>query len=172
MPDILVRHLLDRARESLPQGPGAPRQATLRRGTSDAYFALFHHLTDAVARQVLRHVDPTAVRAFRRTVSHAALKRVSESIAHPKKRARPAPLGNPAQADADVRALAQIVVDLQQERHSADYDHEEVFDARRLREAVHMAETAVNEIDRLRPTPSFCAFVGLIALKSDWSSGA
>ena len=74
MPDISVQHLLNRAEQSQPSRAGAPRQADLRRGFSDAYYALFHRLTQAVAQQALRKVDPAAVQRFRRTLSHSTIK--------------------------------------------------------------------------------------------------
>lgn len=171
MPEIQVQHLLDRAQGSMPQGPGAPRQATLRRGVSDAYYALFHHLTDAVARHAVRNVESTAVRAYRRTISHAAIKGVSQAVASPKSQSGPVSLANAAKASADARSVAQAFVDLQQERHTADYDHDEVFDARRLQVAIRTAEQAIAEVDRLRTDPALCAYMSLLALTSNWSKG-
>ncbi|MGI9018931.1 MAG: hypothetical protein ACR2HR_17820 [Euzebya sp.] len=128
-------------------------------------------MTDAVARHAARNVEPSAVRAYRRTISHAAIKAVSQAVASPNGKARPAPLGNSAQASAAVRSIAQACVDLQQERHTADYDHEEVFDARRLEVAIRTAEKAIADVDGLRTDSAFCAYMSLLALRSSWSKG-
>lgn len=169
MSDIRPDHLLERAREALPQAAGAPRQATLRRGVSDAYYALFHQLTDAIARQALRGVESAPVQRYRRTLPHADLKLVSAAVASGTGRVTPAALSNEAKRDPVVRAVAQAVTDLQEERHRADYDHAEVFDARRLSDAIQRAATAVAEIDQSRTQPAMSANLALLALGTHWS---
>lgn len=168
MPDINPQHLLGRAQEALPQAPGAPRQAVLRRGVSDAYCALFHHLTDAVARQALAGIPASTVQPYRRTLAHADLKFVSNAIVSPKAKIAPTVLASHARADASVRSVAQAFVDLQEERHRADYDHADVFDARRLADAIASAASAITDIDQARTQAPMRSYLGLLALGSSW----
>ena len=66
--------------------------------------------------------------------------------------------------NADVRSVAQSFVDLQEERHAADYDHQDTFDAKRLRVAIATSNKAVTALEALRNDPAMCAFISLLAL--------
>lgn len=169
MPDISVQHLLNRAEKSQPSRAGAPRQADLRRGVSDAYYALFHRLTQAVAQQALRKVDPAAVQRFRRTPSHSTIKATCQKLPSGKG-LHPQPLSNQAMKSQAVRSVAQAFVDLQEQRHSADYDHADAFDAKRLAEALETSKRAIKAIGSNKSDAATCAFLSLLALKSDWAS--
>lgn len=168
MADISHQHLLNRAQRSLPSGPGAPRQADLRRGVSDAYYALFHRLTEAVALQTLRKVDQVAVQQFRRTLSHRNLVSACEKLVTGKG-LPPKPLSIQAMRSPSVRSVAQSFFDLQQARHDADYDHADAFDAKRLAEALETAKRAIETIDSTRNDPAMCAFLSVLALQTDWA---
>lgn len=168
MPEIRVNHLLDRARESLPQTAGAPRQAVLRRGVSDAYYALFHAVTDAVARHAVQGAHEAARHQFRRTLKHSRLAEVSRKVARGK-RAGPSVLSNAASADEDARLVAQTLDELREEREAADYDHEEHFTALRLADAIYRSEAARDALHR--GGPGVASYLSLLALNSDWASG-
>lgn len=73
MTRINVDHLLESVEHRVPGGRGAPRQVDLRRGISDAYYALFHELTYHVAQQVLRGTSSYVVERYRRTLKHGQL---------------------------------------------------------------------------------------------------
>lgn len=169
MPDIRVDHLLERARASQPVARGAPRQADLRRGVSDAYYALFHAVTEAVAHQILDGTDEAAKRQFRRTLRHARLAEVSRSVARGRS-AGPAALSNTACSDSDARLVASTFDALRVEREAADYDHTERFTALRLADAIHRAEVALEALRR--GGPGIASYLSLLAPKSDWTSGS
>src|SRR5438874_1252934 len=71
--------LLDQARDLAVQEHGKPKQASLRRSVSAAYYALFHFLCDEGAREMVgtgrrnRTLGNALVRAF----EHAAMKQAS-----------------------------------------------------------------------------------------------
>ena len=69
-----------------------------------------------------------------------------------------------------VRSVAQAFVDLQEQRPSADYDHADAFDAKRLAEALETSKRAIKAIDSNKSDAAMCAFLSLLALKSDWAS--
>jgi uncharacterized protein (UPF0332 family) len=104
LPDDLLEqahHLarLDRTR---------PKQANLRRAVSSAYYALFHLLVSAgigywkIERQRS---------AFARSFEHRKMKGVCKN----------------KYPNADLQAVADAFVELQQARHSADYDYAKAF---------------------------------------------
>ena len=167
MPDINVSHLLDRASRT-DVGAGRPRQADLRRGISDAYYALFHGLTAAVASQALRYIPLAAVQSFRRTLRHSAVRDRCGRIASGKKLPLPMALSTTSSADANARLVAQAFVDLQEERHLADYAHDETFDVVRLNEAIALARRALNALAGHSTEPGMAALLSLLAMTSTW----
>lgn len=168
MPDINIGHLLDRASRT-GAGAGRPRQADLRRGVSDAYYALFHGLTASIAAQTLRNVPSTAVRAFRRNLGHSALRERCARIASGKKLPSPKLLASTAAADANARLVAQAFVDLQEERHLADYAHDETFDLVRLNDAIAVASRAIKTINGHSNDQGMAALLSSLAMISTWA---
>ena len=77
------------------------------------------------------------------------------------------PLSTKATASPTVRSVAHAFADLQEQRHLADYDHTESFDARRLAEALETAKRAINAIDSNINDPAMCAFLSLLALRTE-----
>lgn len=169
MSDIRSADLIALATGAMPGGPGAPRQVDLRRGVSHAYYAFFHDITDAVARQILSAQGVDVRRIYRRSLTHAALKRVSAGIASGDIGPLQEELARVAAPNASVRRVAQAFVDLQEERHRADYDHGDVFDARRLGDAIEVARTAMTTLSAERTTPPMAALLSLYALQSSWT---
>jgi hypothetical protein len=118
-------HLLDQADGLLVRTRGGPhRQADLRRAISTAYYAVFHAVLIAVADRVVgrgRRSTPHYAMVYR-SIDHRALSGfchlLSQPTLPPKYRGA-APDGG---FTTDVRAFARSVTELQQERHSADYD--------------------------------------------------
>ena len=101
--DLLVQALhlakLDRKR---------PKQANLRRAVSSAYYALFHLL---VSEGVSYWKIERQRSAFARSFEHRKMKGVCKS----------------KYPNADLQAVADAFVELQQARHFADYDYAKAF---------------------------------------------
>ncbi len=118
-------HLLDQAdRLTAPPGVGAPRQADLRRAISSAYYGVFHAVVteaaDTFVGKTLRHTPRYEL--VYRSVHHRSLREVCEDVVKPKlpaKYLRYVPKGG---FGPDLIALATAVTELQEKRHSADYD--------------------------------------------------
>jgi hypothetical protein len=106
--------LLEQAAFLAGREPGSPKQASLRRAVSTAYYALFHLLIDeavgnwSVARQ--RSV-------LARTFDHARMKSVCDSYVTNFYKAGSPPDG------VQLKGVAQAFGTLQQQRHIADYDN-------------------------------------------------
>ena len=106
--------LLDQAYHLANMDSGEPKQASLRRAVSTAYYALFHLLIDeavgnwGIARQ--RSV-------LARTFDHGKMKKVCEDHVN-----QFFSSGSPA-AGLQLMKVAQTFAMLQQRRHTADYDN-------------------------------------------------
>ena len=117
----LHRDLLAQATHLASKEPKKPKQASLRRAVSVAYYALFHFLIDESSRFLVSGSsnDRRKLRdAIARSFAHAQMKNTSQAFAgrggHPWKDLFPVP--------PDLATIAQTFVDMQQERHEADYD--------------------------------------------------
>lgn len=136
----LSSDLLSQARTLINQEPKRPKQASLRRAISAAYYSLFHLLAEAAASAMLGGVDAADLRAImRRAFQHTSMKKAAQGIgarnpAEPWKSLLPTP-------SSQLQLVARTFVDLQQARHEADYDPARRF-ART--EAVDLVERVEN----------------------------
>jgi hypothetical protein len=88
---------------------GKPRQASLRRAVSSAYYALFHALAALCADELVGYSKPWNVYApIYRTLDHGRAKDVFKRML--------------SGADPDMAAIGQTFILLQEQRHTADYD--------------------------------------------------
>jgi hypothetical protein len=137
MPVLNPDHLLDQADLLIaPRGGGAPRQADLRRAISNAYYAVFHALATAAADDFVgrTHRNTPRYALVYRNVDHRVLLQLCEAVTRGDEDTKPNPRAKaelPARYvpyaprdgfGADLSAVAAAVADLQEKRHSADYD--------------------------------------------------
>jgi hypothetical protein len=93
------------------------RQADLRRSVSTAYYAVFHLL---ISETVAHWSLDSSRDALARTFDHSLMRKVSKRVPDP--RQYPFPGQAPAVV-VSLRHLAQSFVQLQDKRHTADYDN-------------------------------------------------
>jgi hypothetical protein len=134
-------------------GPGRPRTVHLRRAISSAYYALFHELVNhATARTVGAGPDREADRhAVTRWYAHGDIKTVSQwTVRRAVGQSVPDPiahlLDNPP---ADLVAVADAFLALQEARHEADYDHTADVSRRDARAHVDRARDALARLPSL-----------------------
>jgi uncharacterized protein (UPF0332 family) len=113
--------LLEQAQHLARREPKRPKQASLRRAVSSAYYALFHLLTSETAKNWKRPAERPAVA---RMFGHDPMGKVCT-----KKRDELRALFKTAQPpgpDTDCRrhllTITEVFVDMLQHRHTADYD--------------------------------------------------
>ena len=140
-----------------------PKQASLRRAVSTAYYALFHLLCSEAASRMIRSSDhPELLRgSLRRAFHHGVMREVcGEATKLPQGRLRSICCGHPG--TAVLQRIAKAFIDLQEARHEADYD----VLAKRTRieviQIVGQAQSAFNDWNAIRLTPLADAF--LVAL--------
>ena len=149
------RDLLSLAEHLAVREPKRPRQSSLRRAISTAYYAVFHLLADGCARRFARvsRLRPL----FVRYVDHASLRRACEPFrhrdAHRWKPPQPWDVAwDPSrQMKHGIKAIAEEVWELQQRRHEADYDLMQRMTREDAKQAVERARnvfTLWEEINR------------------------
>jgi len=163
------RDLIAQARMLASSEPRRPKQATLRRAVSTAYYGLFHFLIEEStlllfgAGQADASFRQLAARAF----IHAKMKSVCTEFVKP----------NPLQVNPLLRAfwqrlaiannpqarlVAQSFIDLQDDRHAADYDMTVSFSRQDALNAVARAEQAFNAWRQLKAvSPETCRLFGM-----------
>jgi uncharacterized protein (UPF0332 family) len=136
-PDQLLeqaQHLANRERTK-------PRQASLRRAVSTAYYALFHLLTTEAAKN-WKQLDQR--HALARSFEHGRMKSASERIGKPQ-------TIPPSSPEDHLRLVATTFVRAQQQRHTADYDNSNALTSRRF----EARAVGVAEAFRHKRTPSY-----------------
>ena len=120
---------------------GRPRDVFMRRAVSTAYYALFHALARLCADELVgrTHTKPTAYARVYRALDHGAARRAFRSP-------------EASSLGAGVSHIGLAFVELQQERHRADYDPSpfgHMFDETRA--AVAKAREAIALLSALEP---------------------
>ena len=162
---ISPEKLLDAARALAGKGRGRPRSMFLRRAISSAYYALFH----AISLQAMAHVASNCSQEeqllLARSVSHDAISSVCQWIA----RGNKGPAHAAALADSlrgtPIDYVANIFLDLQEQRHAVDYDHLAQVSKPSAVAAIGDAEEAIVRLNRAGQRDRE-AFFSLIALKT------
>ena len=151
--------LLEQAKHLATRDRGRPKQASLRRAVSTAYYALFHLLVDEATRVLIsdRTLRPLVSRAF----DHGEMKQASQAFAENRLPREVAALAGPV-IPADLQLVAQNFADLQPNRHDADYKIDRTFTRGEVLDLVGKAEEAFEAWGRIRKQP--IARVFLISL--------
>ena|SRR6266481_8262627 len=118
-------HLFEQAEKLIvPSQAGAPRQVDLRRAISSAYYGIFHATLIAAADHFVGATrrSTTEYALVYRNINHGLLKKLCLQVIKPTLPANFAPYGPRNAFGLDIRAFAAALVELQEKRHSADYD--------------------------------------------------
>lgn len=159
----LERDLLAQAELLVAKEPRRPKQASLRRAVSTAYYALFHLLTSSSVAFLVSGSAPGREdlrRALRRSYAHATMKAVSNAFAS----GAPPAIWQPASGaiSRELRQVAEAFVELQEARHEADYDHGRAWTRQEARDLVHRGRAAFDSWNRAKGSRDSCTF--LVAL--------
>ena len=127
--------LLDQAIKLVHEDPANPKQASLRRAVSAAYYAIFHLLIfEATSNYGQANLQTALGRAF----DHGTMKNASRAVANAQ--TFPFKGENPATVEA-LRFIGRTFMKLQDQRHFADYDLTKDFDPTDARALVKSAQT-------------------------------
>lgn len=129
----LAHDLLEQAKHLANREPKRPKQASLRRAISAAYYSLFHLLiSSAISHWNNQQQRPHMARGF----EHKAMKDASKKIAGKNFRGV-----NPAVV-RHLRIVAAAFVDLQQYRHAADYSYATKWSRTQVQDHIQTATDA------------------------------
>jgi hypothetical protein len=117
-----------------------PSQASLRRAVSTAYYSLFHLLVEAAALRWSGSAE--AQTGMQRGFQHGAMKSISAQFAKETWRDWH---GNQQPIPTAIRKVASAFVDLQDERHAADYDNHEIWTALDVQKILGVARSAFRD---------------------------
>lgn len=142
------------ARFLADRSPGKPRQADLRRATSAAYYAVFHALCEEGANAFIGAPSPERTeRAWKQTYR----------AVNPGKRIKPCEksVNDRNGFPVGARRLAACLIELQRQRHNADYDPAARFHKNELEAYITLAEQSVSALKALprRRKATFAALV-------------
>ena len=150
----LPEQLLEQARHLATRERKKPRQASLRRAISTAYYALFHFL---IAEGTLNWKRVEQRPLLARLFEHGKMKAASEKQRGECDRllnARPISLSK-AHLDATrgLREVAETFVRMQQNRHSADYDNSKGWARLEVIDLIARTESALRSWHNIREEP-------------------
>ena len=118
----VAEDLLEQAKHLATFEGGQAKQTSLRRAVSTAYYALFHLLAEEASRNW--QGTPESKTGIQRGFNHGAMRSVSKQFESPNwqdwhRRQLPVP--------SALRNVASAFVDLQELRHTADYNNHETW---------------------------------------------
>ena len=161
--------LLEQARHLLRKEPRRPKQASLRRAVSAAYYALFHLLVHESSKRLISGTAQERLRALTaRAFEHGTMKKASRAFASgglPPNLQSILPHGVPA----EIQEIADVFVGLQNARHSADYDVTLKLTRNETREFVGQAEGAFEAWQIVREDPVARVYLAALLLWRQWN---
>ena len=158
--------LLEQAGRLAQLEPMKPKQSSLRRAVSAAYYALFHLLIDEATVLLLTQTKNRALRhSLARAFRHTTMKRVSSEFAQgriPRKLQSGNALLQPQQ---ELQFVAETFCDLQEARHDADYNLARRFTRSDVRELIDVTQEAFDSWQTVKDTPQADTYLtGLLVL--------
>lgn len=146
--------LLEQSKHLLKRETRRPRQASLRRAVSAAYYSLFHLLIYEASRALVKDEDTIGMIA--RSYGHGEMLKVSNLFAkgelprklHPLKSTFSDPKRKPI--IDKLKSIAGTFVDLQQARHEADYNLRKSLTRSEAGALVELAEKAFSDWNGIR----------------------
>ncbi len=150
----LHAELLAQSSYLLRREPRRPRQASLRRAISAAYYALFHLLVHEASRVFVK--DSDTIGMLSRSYGHGDMLDVSKRFAKGELPRKLHPLlptfNSPARKPIvdRLKSIAQAFVDLQEARHEADYNLRVTYSRHEAERLVKLAEKAFSDWKSIR----------------------
>ena len=150
--------LLKQAKKLATMEKKRPQQASLRRAVSTAYYALFHLLCEDGAKRISPNTPVRLSHAIRRSITHGDMKSAAKGINQPTPPRQYTGLLS-ATPSQDLLDVASHFVNLQEARHSADYDLSIRFSRVNALTKVQEAEDAFKKWKLVRSTDDANVFL-------------
>lgn len=144
--------LLDIAEQLARLDSGRPRQASLRRAVSSAYYALFHALAALCANQFVGWKQPWDVfTPIYRSLDHGRAKELFS--------------GWGRKHGGEIALIGQVFIKLQEQRHIADYDPKPFLGRAETLSLIDEVRKALDHIASLSPEDRLRLCTQLVARK-------
>lgn len=161
--------LITQAWQLAKKEPSRPKQASLRRAVSSAYYGLFHELVSAGATFIVSGRERRPMRSLvSREFDHSVMRAAARAFIGMSSNAWVGLLEAPA--SDDLTQVAGAFVELQAQRHSADYDIDARFIRSDVLTLVSRADSAARALRRIAGTHEAECF--LLALQFRGRRGA
>lgn len=159
--------LLEQANHLANREPKKPKQASLGRAVSAAYYALFHLLTSEAARRLGPNTPAGLHAQIKRAFNHGSMKEACQEFARTKipKSLDPFIAGAMPQDLVDV---AKAFVSLQQARHDADYNLAKQYSRQGVLADIEKAANAFQSWKKVRSTAEANVFLTALLLWKQW----
>ncbi len=166
--------LLETADRLMVARRGRPAYHDHRRAVSTAYYAVYHSLTDRVAKAAFGDADDEFLQRVRRWIGHADIRNVAKWIGQlggtisKQPPAHIAALLKPpgtSHIDSDTLFVAEGFLELNERREQADYDHTAVFTRADSLNQVALARAIVARVESTQSGEAK-RFFGLIAMQA------
>ncbi len=155
---------LEQARHLANREPKRPKQASLRRAVSTAYYALFHLLSIETAKNWSRPAERFTVA---RMLDHGTMARVcvtKRDKLNELFKTRPAP-GRALDVLRHLHLIADTFADMQDHRHNADYNGEIEWSRTDVLEKIESVEDAFRSWKEIRDEHEAQDFLVTLLLK-------
>jgi uncharacterized protein (UPF0332 family) len=153
----LANELLDLARRIVELDGDSPRQASLRRAASTAYYALFHLLiSEAVANWSQSECRPLLGRVF----EHGKMKQACNQVS--RGRTEIPPLERRVAPEDHLRVVASTFIQMQELREDADYDVSLQWNRKEVERQIESVADAFRSWMAIRDKPEAQQFLVLL----------
>lgn len=165
----LPTDLLAQAKFLSAKEPRRPKQASLRRAVSAAYYALFHRLISEGAKSIVSGSHSAPLRNLTgRAFEHASMKRACKAFSS---MGIPPDLqtGLPNGVPSEIQKVAEIFLMLQAMRHEADYNLSLRLSRSETNDLIAEADHAFRLWEKVRKTDAAKTFLLSLLLWKQWS---
>lgn len=168
----LASDLLDQAEMLVTREPENPKQASLRRAVSAAYYALFHLLAEDAATlfaELCGRSDIGVVSRITRTFAHLDMKKAAEKFANSE---LPTAFQSPGRRYAtpvDLKLVAVVFGLLYQARQEADYNTGESVIQSEAQKMIQKAKEAFDSWGRVKASDDARMYLVCFSLWDTWN---
>jgi uncharacterized protein (UPF0332 family) len=166
--DSLPEHLLEQAKHLARRERTRPRQASLRRAISTAYYALFHFLIREAMREIGPNLSEENYNRAYRWFDHGAMIRVARAFSQAVVKIPGSKVILVPSNDVGVQFIAKQFSDLQEQRHTADYDPGAAFIRADVLLLIDHVETAFRIWQSAKRLPEANALLISLLLWENW----
>ncbi len=160
-----TQDLLDQADHLASFESTKPKQASLRRAVSSAYYALFHLLVEEGASELV--ANPELRHLVRRAFDHGEMKDAAKSFSSGNLPSNLAATFG-AVVPSDLQDVARAFITLQEARHDADYNLTVRFYRTTAQDYLRQAHCAIDAWNRVKSQPLAKVFLAALLLKKKW----